>query len=56
MNLPIPNSSNTSYKYQELLEPCGRQGPARVKPADKMIMMQALFDGDKPEKAKQHCN
>ena len=37
----------------ELLEPLGPQGPLRVKPADKMVMMPALFDGQKPEKAKQ---
>ena len=30
------------------------QGQGRVKPADKMIMIPALFDGEKPEKAKMH--
>ena len=30
------------------------QGPIRVRPADKMVIMPALFDGKKPEKAKKH--
>ena len=33
----------------ELLEPT-----ARVKSADKMLMLPSLFDGKKPEKAKTH--
>ena len=42
-------------QVSELLEPSVKDGQARVKPADKMIMIPALFDGEKPEKAKTHC-
>ena len=31
-----------------------KDGQAKVKPADKMLMIQALFDGEKPVKAKTH--
>ena len=31
-----------------------KDGQAKVKPADKMLMIPALFDGKKPEKAKIH--
>ena len=31
-----------------------KDGQAKVKPADKMLMIPALFDGKKPEKAKTH--
>ena len=37
-----------------LLEPTVKDGQAKVKPADKMLMTLALFNGDKPEKAKKH--
>ena len=38
----------------ELLEPVVKDGQAKVKPADKMLMIPALFDGKKLEKAKTH--
>ena len=38
----------------ELLEPTGKDAQGKVKPADRMIMILALFDGKKPEKAKTH--
>ena len=41
-------------KVSELLEPMIKDGQAKVKPADKMLMIQALFDGEKPEKVKTH--
>ena len=31
-----------------------KDGQAKVKQADKMLMLSALFDGEKPEKAKTH--
>ena len=31
-----------------------KDGQAKVKPADKMLMIPALFDGEKPEKVKTH--
>ena len=40
-------------KVLALLDP-DRPGTSRVKSADKMVMMPTLFDGDHPEKAKQH--
>ena len=48
---------NTQYlkhfaQVSELLEPRAKDAPARVKPADKMLMLPPLFDGEKPEKAK----
>ena len=41
-------------QVSELLEPTAKDAPARVKPADKMLMLPQLFDGEKPEKAKTH--
>ena len=41
-------------QVSKLLEPMVKDGQAKVKPADKMLMMPALFDGEKPEKAKTH--
>ena len=38
----------------ELLEPTAKDAQAKVKLADKMLMLPALFDGEKPEKAKTH--
>ena len=51
--------ANTQYlkhfaQVSELLEPSAKDAPARVKPADKMLMLPPLFDGEKPEKAKTH--
>ena len=51
--------ANTQYlrlfaQVSELLEPTAKDAPARVKPADKMLMLPSLFDGEKPEKAKTH--
>ena len=31
-----------------------KDGQAKVKPADKMLIIPALFDGEKPEKVKTH--
>ena len=41
-------------QVSELLEPTIKDGQAKVKPADKMLMIPALFDGEMPEKAKMH--
>ena len=41
-------------QVSELLELTAKDAPARVKPADKMLMLPLLFDGEKPEKAKTH--
>ena len=41
-------------QVSELLEPMVKDGQARVKPADEMIMILALFDCKKSEKAKTH--
>ena len=41
-------------QVSELLEPTAKDAQAKVKPADKMLMLPALFDGEKPEKAKTH--
>ena len=51
--------SNTQYlkhfaQVSELLEPTAKDAPARVKPADKMLMLPSLFNGEKPEKTKTH--
>ena len=51
--------ANTQYlkhfaQVSELLEPTAKDATARVKPADKMLMLPSLFDGEKPEKAKTH--
>ena len=39
-------------QVSELLEPTVKEAQAKVKPADKMLMLPPLFDGEKPEKAK----
>ena len=41
-------------QVSELLEPTVKEAQAKVKPADKMLMLPSLFDGEKPEKAKTH--
>ena len=51
--------TNTQYlkhfaQVSDSLEPTAKDAPARVKPADKMLMLPPLFDGEKPEKAKTH--
>ena len=51
--------ANTKYlkhfaQVSELLEPTDKDAPARVKPADKMLMLPPVFDGEKPEKVKTH--
>ena len=38
----------------ELLEPSGKGTQAKVKLADKMLMLSPLFDGEKPEKPNAH--
>ena len=38
----------------KLLEPTAKDAQAKLKPADKMLMLPALFDSEKPEKAKTH--
>ena len=38
----------------ELLESTVKDGQARIKPADQMLMIPALFDGEHPGKAKMH--
>ena len=43
-------------QVSELLEPTIKDGQVKVKPADKRLMLPALFDGEKPEKAKMHYN
>ena len=37
------------FANAQLLEPTAIDAPARVKPADKMLMLPPLFDGEKPE-------
>ena len=51
--------TNAQYlKYfaqvSKLLEPTAKDAPARVKSADKMLMLPPLFNGEKLEKAKTH--
>ena len=51
--------ANTQYpkhfaQVSELIEPTAKDAPARVKLADKMLMLPPLFNGEKPEKAKTH--
>ena len=41
-------------QVSELLEPTAKDAQAKVKPADKMLMLPPLFDGKKPEKANTH--
>ena len=36
------------------MESTAKDATARVKPADKMLMLPSLFDGEKPEKVKTH--
>ena len=42
-------------QVSELLESTAKDAQAKVKLADKMLMLPPLFDGEKPEKAKTHC-
>ena len=41
-------------QVSELLEPTVKEAQVKVKPADKMLMLPPLFDGEKQEKAKTH--
>ena len=41
-------------QVSELLEPTVKEAQAKVKPADKMLMLPPLFDDEKPEKVKTH--
>ena len=41
-------------QVSELLEPTAKGAQAKVKLADKILMLPPLFDGEKPEKAKTH--
>ena len=41
-------------QVSELLEPTVKETKAKVKPADKMLLLPPLFDGENPEKAKTH--
>ena len=41
-------------QVSELLEPTVKEAQAKVKPADKMLMLPSLFNGEKLEKAKTH--
>ena len=41
-------------QVSELLESTAKDAQAKVKLADKMLMLPPLFDGEKPEKAKTH--
>ena len=41
-------------QISELLEPTAKDAQAKVKLADKMLMLPPLFDGEKPEKPKTH--
>ena len=41
-------------QVSELLEPMVKDGQAKVKPADEMLMIPALFDVEKPGKTKTH--
>ena len=41
-------------QVSELLEPTAKDAQAKVKLADKMLMLPLLFDDEKPEKAKTH--
>ena len=38
----------------ELTKLDSRQPMGKIKPTDKMVMMQSLFDGTKPSTSKQH--
>ena len=39
-------------KVSELLDPAVKEAQAKVKPADKMLMLPSLFNGRKPKKSK----
>ena len=41
-------------QVSDLLEPTAKDAQAKVKPADKMLMLPPLFGSEKPEKAKTH--
>ena len=41
-------------RVSELLEPTAKYAQAKVKLADKMLMLPPLLDGGKPQKAKTH--
>ena len=41
-------------QVSELLEPTANDAQAKVKPADKMLMLPPLFGGENPEKTKTH--
>ena len=41
-------------QVSELLEPTVKDGQAKVKLSDKILMLPVLFDGTKPEKAETH--
>ena len=41
-------------QVSELLEHTAKDAQAKIKLADKMLMLPPLFDGEKPEKAKTH--
>ena len=41
-------------QVSELLEPTLKDAQVKVKPANKMLMLPPLFDGEKPEKTKTH--
>ena len=41
-------------QVSKLLEPTVKDGQAKVKPSDKLLMIPALFDGENLEKAKTH--
>ena len=41
-------------QVSELLEPTSKEAQGKVKPTDKMIMIPALLNEEKPEKAKTH--
>ena len=41
-------------QVSELLEPTVKEAKAEVKPADKILMLLPLFDGEKPEKTNTH--
>ena len=43
-----------SAQVSKLLEPTAKDAQAKVKPADKMLVLPPLFDGEKPGKAKTH--
>ena len=52
--MSLPQYLKHFAQVSELLEPTDKDSPARVRLADKMLMLPSLFDGEKPEKAKTH--